>query len=161
MRDLNRVTLMGRVGQDPEVRYTAGGDPIANLSLATSETWKDKQGQKQERTEWHRIACFGKLAEIVKDYVRKGDPLYLEGAMRTRKWQGNDGQDRYTTEVVLSGPHAVVSLLGGSAARGGGGGQKPVQDDRKGQERRSEAPTASQGHTQNGQEGFYSDDIPF
>jgi single-strand DNA-binding protein len=152
---------MGRVGQDPDVRYTAGGDAVVNLSIATGESWKDKGGQKQERTEWHRVVAFGKLAEIVKVYVHKGDPLYVEGALRTRKWQGQDGQDRYTTEIVLSGPQAVLSLLGGSGGRGGASGSGGAAKGSGGQERPTEAPSASQGHTQSDDGDFYSDDIPF
>lgn len=102
MAGVNKVILVGNLGNDPEVRYGQNGNPVANFSLATSETWADKQtGQKQERTEWHRCVVFGKLAGIVEQYVRKGSKLYCEGQLRTRKWQDNSGQDRYTTEIVV------------------------------------------------------------
>ena len=100
---VNKVILVGYVGQEPDVKATQGGSQVVNLSIATSETWNDKQsGQKQERTEWHRVVFFGKLAEIVSSYVNKGSKLYVEGSLRTRKWQDNNGQDRYTTEIVGS-----------------------------------------------------------
>ncbi|MBM4210910.1 MAG: single-stranded DNA-binding protein [Gammaproteobacteria bacterium] len=102
-RGVNKVILVGNVGNDPEVRYTANGQAIANLSIATSEVWRDKAtGEKQERTEWHRVVFFGKAAEIVRDYVKKGAKLYVEGALRTRKWEDKNGAERYTTEVVSS-----------------------------------------------------------
>ncbi|ELU03747.1 hypothetical protein CAPTEDRAFT_51565, partial [Capitella teleta] len=100
-RGVNKVILVGHVGQDPVVRYTPGGEAVANISLATSEKWKDRNGQPQERTEWHRIVTFGKLADIAQQLVRKGSKLYIEGKLQTRKWQDNHGQDRYTTEVVV------------------------------------------------------------
>ena len=100
---VNKVILVGNVGQEPDVKATQGGSQVVNLSIATSETWNDKRsGQKQERTEWHRVVFFGKLAEIVSSYVNKGSKLYVEGSLRTRKWQDNNGQDRYTTEIVGS-----------------------------------------------------------
>jgi len=102
-RGVNKVILIGNLGADPEVRYMPSGEAVANVSLATSESWKDRNtGETQERTEWHRVVFFGKLAEIVKQYVHKGSKLYVEGKLRTRKWQGQDGQDRYTTEVVVA-----------------------------------------------------------
>lgn len=103
MSSVNKVILVGRLGNDPEVRYTATGSAVANISLATSENWKDKQtGEKQERTEWHRIVFFNKLAEIVAQYLRKGSLIYVEGALQTRKWQDKNGEDRYTTEIVAN-----------------------------------------------------------
>ena len=102
-RGVNKVILVGNVGGDPETRYLPNGNAVTNVTLATSESWKDKQtGQQQERTEWHRVVFFGRLAEIVAEYVRKGSQIYVEGSLRTRKWQGQDGQDRYTTEVVVA-----------------------------------------------------------
>jgi len=117
MSDLNKVCLLGRVGRDPEIRYTQGGEPIANFSLATSERWKGKDGQKQERTEWFRVDVFGKLAETVRDYVSKGKQLYLEGSLHTDEWQDKDGNKRQTTKVRLSGPRAVLILLGSKGDR--------------------------------------------
>jgi len=100
-RGVNKVILIGHCGQDPEAKFTANGAAVTNISLATSESWKDRQtGQQQERTEWHRVVFFNRLAEIVGEYVRKGTKLYIEGSLRTRKWQDQNGQDRYTTEIV-------------------------------------------------------------
>lgn len=101
-RGVNKVILIGNLGNDPDVRYLPSGDAVANMSLATSESWKDKNtGERQERTEWHRIVLFGRTAEIAKQYLHKGSKVYIEGKLRTRKWQGQDGQDKYTTEVVV------------------------------------------------------------
>ncbi len=103
MRGINKVTLIGHLGKDPEVRYTAGGAAVANITLATSETWKDKQtGEKQERTEWHRVVFFSRLADIVGEYLKKGAPIYVEGRIQTEKWQDQSGQDRYTTKIVAN-----------------------------------------------------------
>jgi len=102
-KGVNKVIIVGNLGNDPEVRYTQAGAAIANISVATSETWKDKQtGEQQERTEWHRIVGFNRLGEIMGEYLRKGSKVYVEGSLRTRKWQDKDGQDRYTTEIVAS-----------------------------------------------------------
>jgi single-strand DNA-binding protein len=102
-RGVNKVILIGNIGQDPEVRYTPAGSAITNISLATSETWKDKQsGQSQERTEWHRVVFFNRLAEIAGEYLRKGSKVYIEGSLRTRKWQDPQGQERYATEIVAN-----------------------------------------------------------
>jgi len=100
MASVNKVIIVGHLGNDVELRYTAAGDAIANLSVATSESWKDKNtGEKKEQTEWHRCSCFGKLAEICSQYLKKGSQVYVEGSMRTRKWTDKDGQERYTTEI--------------------------------------------------------------
>lgn len=118
MKGINKAVILGRVGKDPEIRYAGNGNAIANFSVATSESWKDKQtGQKQEKTEWHRVSSFGKLAEIIGQYVKKGDAIYIEGKIQTRKWQDNNGQDRYTTEIVAN----EMQMLGS----GNGGGQAP------------------------------------
>lgn len=102
-RGVNKVILVGNLGADPEVRYTPNEVAVATLSIATSETWKDKQtGERQERTEWHRVVCFSRLGEIAGEYLRKGAKVYVEGSLRTRKWQDQQGQDRYTTEIVAS-----------------------------------------------------------
>jgi single-strand DNA-binding protein len=102
-RGINKVILIGNLGADPEVRYLASGDPVANISLATSESWKDKQsGQQQERTEWHRVVIYGKMADIASKYMKKGSKVYIEGSLRTRKWQDKNGQEKYTTEVICS-----------------------------------------------------------
>jgi single-strand DNA-binding protein len=134
---INKVILVGNLGQDPEIRYTADGRPIANFSIATSETWRDKNsGERREKTEWHRVVVFGKLAEICGEYLSKGRQVYIEGKLQTRKWQGQDGQDRYTTEVVVdvrgtmqmlgsrdAGPSRPSSYAGNSGAGGGGNHQ--------------------------------------
>ncbi|MCC7413646.1 MAG: single-stranded DNA-binding protein, partial [Gammaproteobacteria bacterium] len=102
-RGINKVILIGNLGADPEVRYTAGGSAVANVRLATTDNWKDRQsGEQQERTEWHNIVFFARLAEIVGEYLRKGSQIYVEGRLQTRKWKDRDGNDRYTTEIVAS-----------------------------------------------------------
>ncbi len=110
MRGVNKVILIGNLGADPDVRYTPAGAAVANVSLATNESWKDKEtGEKRERTEWHRLVFFGKLAEVVGEHLKKGAPIYVEGKIQTRKWQAKDGTDHYTTEVVCS----EMQMLGG------------------------------------------------
>ncbi|MEO5368172.1 MAG: single-stranded DNA-binding protein [Magnetococcus sp. WYHC-3] len=126
---LNKVQLIGNLGQDPEVRFTQNGKPVANLSLATSDSWNDQQGQKQERTEWHRVVIFGKLAEIAQNYLRKGSKVYIEGSLQTRKWTDQQGQDRYTTEVVCNPFNSQMIILdsrGGGAAQAGGHAAAPA-----------------------------------
>lgn len=131
---VNKVILVGNLGRDPEVRTTNNGQKVVSFSIATSESWRDRNsGDRQERTEWHRVVIFAGggqgdgLAGVAEKYLRKGSKVYVEGELRTRKWQGQDGQDRYTTEVVLSGPRAVMTMLdgrgegGGSDSRSGGG----------------------------------------
>lgn len=114
-RGVNKVIIIGNLGQDPEVRYTPAGSAITTISVATSETWKDKQtGQPQERTEWHRVVFFNRLAEIAGEYLRKGSKVYLEGALRTRKWQDQQGQDRYSTDIVAS-EMQMLDTRGGAA----------------------------------------------
>ncbi|OCG69578.1 hypothetical protein A9G43_00675 [Gilliamella sp. Occ3-1] len=112
-RGINKVILVGNLGQDPEVRYMPNGNAVANISIATSETWKDKQtNENRERTEWHRVVVFGKLAEIAGEYLKKGSQVYLEGQLQTRKWQDQSGQDRYTTEVVINPIGGTLQILG-------------------------------------------------
>lgn len=121
---VNKVILVGNLGRDPEVRNTQDGARIVHLSIATSESWKDRgSGERKERTEWHRVVIFNdKLGEIAERYLRKGSKVYLEGALQTRKWAGQDGQERYTTEVVLSRFRGELTLLDGRGEGGGGGG---------------------------------------
>ena len=115
-RGVNKAIILGNLGQDPDVRYTAGGAAVTNISVATAESWKDKEtGQQQERTEWHRVVFFGRLAEIAGEYLRKGSQVYLEGRIQTRKWQDKEGQDRYTTEIVANEMQMLGSRSGGSA----------------------------------------------
>ncbi len=117
-RGVNKVILIGNLGNDPEVRYTPNGSAVASISLATSETWKDKQsGELQDRTEWHRVVFFSRLAEIVGEYLRKGSKIYLEGSLRTRKWQDKSGQDRYTTEIIASEMHMLDSKMATTAPK--------------------------------------------
>ncbi|MDX7988557.1 single-stranded DNA-binding protein [Xenorhabdus sp. 12] len=119
-RGVNKVILVGNLGQDPEVRYMPNGGAVANITLATSESWRDKQtGEMREKTEWHRVVLFGKLAEVAGEYLRKGSQVYIEGALQTRKWQDQSGQDRYTTEIVVN-VGGTMQMLGG---RGGAAGQ--------------------------------------
>ena len=116
-RGVNKVILIGNLGAEPEVRYMPSGQAVANVRLATNESWRDKEtGEQQERTEWHRIVFYGRLAEIVKEYLHKGSQIYLEGRLQTRKWQGQDGQERYTTEIVANDMQMLGSRTGGSAS---------------------------------------------
>ena len=112
MSGINKVILVGNIGAKPEVKYSSNGSAIANLSVATSETWNDKNsGEKQEKTEWHRVSLYGKLAEIAGQYLDRGSKVYVEGKLQTRKWQDKDGQDRYTTEIVVSGYGGTLQML--------------------------------------------------
>lgn len=112
MASVNKVIIVGNLGRDPETRYAPNGDAICNITVATTDSWKDKQtGEKKEQTEWHRVSFYGRLAEIAGQYLRKGSAVYVEGSLRTRKWQDQSGADRYTTEVVLSGPRATLVML--------------------------------------------------
>jgi len=136
MASVNKVILIGNLGRDPEVRYLPDGGAIANISVATTDVWKDKSGDKQERTEWHRVAFFGRLAEIAGEYLKKGSQVYIEGRLQTRKWQDKEGKERYTTEIVANEMKMLGSRGGGSepmtrepapaaAAAAEGGGAKP------------------------------------
>jgi single-strand DNA-binding protein len=127
MASVNKVILVGNLGRDPETRYTTGGDPITNVSIATTDTWKDKNGEKQEKTEWHRVAFFGKLAEIAGEYLKKGSQVYVEGRLQTRKWQDKEGQDKYTTEIVADRMQMLGSRSGGASA---GSGEPPPERER-------------------------------
>ncbi|MFO8045815.1 MAG: single-stranded DNA-binding protein [Halomonas sp.] len=127
-RGVNKVILIGNLGQDPEVRFLPSGAPVANLRLATTDTWMDKQsGQRQERTEWHTLVMFNKLAEIGQQYLKKGSRIYVEGRLQTRKWQGQDGQDRYSTEIVVNDMQMLDTRSGGGDAQGGQYGGAPQQ----------------------------------
>ena len=154
MSDLNKVQLIGRLGADPEVRQFANGGSVANLSVATGESWKDKTtGEKQEKTEWHRVAIFGKLADIAGQYLRKGSQVYLEGTLRTRKWQDNSGQDRYTTEVVVQGFGGTMIMLGSK-----GDGQQDTRPARQSdQPRQLDQPARTNGPPADD----FDEDVPF
>jgi single-strand DNA-binding protein len=152
-RGINKVILIGHLGADPETRAMPSGMTVANLRLATSESWKDKQsGEQQERTEWHNVALFGRLGEIAGEYLRKGSQVYIEGRLRTRKWQDKDGRDRYTTEIVAND----MQMIGGRGGGGGGGGGMSggMPEDRG----RGDMPEPAA--TGGGREEF-DDDIPF
>ncbi|WP_430472305.1 single-stranded DNA-binding protein [Vibrio furnissii] len=130
---VNKVILVGNLGSDPEVRYMPSGGAVANITVATSETWRDKAtGEQREKTEWHRVALYGKLAEVAGEYLRKGSQVYIEGQLQTRKWQDQSGQDRYSTEVVVQGYNGTMQMLGGRQqggmpAQGGGMNQQQQQ----------------------------------
>ncbi|STX27775.1 Single-strand binding protein (SSB) (Helix-destabilizing protein) [Legionella beliardensis] len=155
-RGINKVILIGNVGSDPEVRYMPNGNAVTTLSIATSETWKDKQsGDKQERTEWHRVVCFNRLGEIAGEYVRKGSKLYIEGSLRTRKWQDQQGQDRYTTEIIATDVQ-MLDTKGGSSVNYDDSQLAPPQN----QQQPSYQPT----NRKNPSEDAFAeldDDIPF
>ena len=119
---LNKVILVGNLGNDPDVRVMQSGDKVANISVATSERWRNKEGENQERTEWHRVSIFGKTAEIAEKYLRKGAKVLIEGQLRTRKWQDNNGVDKYTTEIIVSGYGSNMTMLDNRSGGGGGGG---------------------------------------
>lgn len=161
-RGVNKVILVGNCGQDPEIKYMPSGGAVTNISVATSETWKDKQtGQPQERTEWHRVVFFNRLAEIAGEYLRKGSKLYVEGSLRTRKWQDQGGQDRYTTEIVASDMQMLDSRSGGSEGQeyGGGGGYQPPRPQATQQP--SQAPSHSSQPAPPPAMDSFDDDIPF
>lgn len=148
-RGVNRVTILGNLGNDPEVKYTASGSAIANLTVATSESWNDKAtGEKKEMTEWHRVVLFGKLAEVAGEYLRKGSQVYIEGQLRTRKWTDTAGVEKYTTEIVV-GMNGVMQMLGGKQdskpQQQGGWGQpqqpKPQQQSKPATSGQSVPPT--------------------
>ncbi len=115
MASVNKVILVGNLGRDPETRYTTGGEAVTNVSIATTDSWKDKAGEKQERTEWHRVAFFGKLAEIAGEYLKKGSQVYVEGRLQTRKWQDKEGQEKYTTEIIADRMQMLGSRAGAAA----------------------------------------------
>lgn len=145
-RGINKVIIVGNLGGDPETRYMPSGSAVTNLTVATNESWKDKQtGEQKDRTEWHKVAMFNRLAEIAAEYLRKGSQVYIEGKLRTRKWQDKNGQDRWTTEIIAD----EMQMLGG---RGGGGGSAPMSSGQS-----SSPPSAP---PQAGPDDF-DDDIPF
>lgn len=144
-RGINKVIIIGNIGQDPEVKYMPSGGAVTNVSVATSETWKDKNtGQPQERTEWHRVVFFNRLGEIAGEYLKKGSKVYIEGSLRTRKWQAQDGTDRYTTEIVAS----EMQMLDGRGDNAGAGGS-PASNGHDQSSQYSNAPSQG-GHNQGG-----------
>lgn len=167
-RGINKVILIGNLGNDPETRYMPSGGAVTNLSLATSESWKDKQtGQQQERTEWHRVVFFNRLAEIAGEYLKKGSKVYVEGSLRTRKWQDKSGQDKYTTEIVGSEMQMLDSRGGGQGApypdAGGYDQSAPSQAPSQGASQAPASGGAPQGQPAAPAGNFddFDDDIPF
>lgn len=179
-RGVNKVILVGNLGQDPEVRYMPNGGAVANITLATSESWRDKQtGETKEKTEWHRVVLFGKLAEVAGEYLRKGSQVYIEGALQTRKWTDQAGVEKYTTEVVVN-VGGTMQMLGGRAQGGGapaGGGQGAGNNNGWGQpqqpqggnqfsggaqqSRPQQAPQQNSAPSNNEPPMDFDDDIPF
>jgi len=149
MASVNKVIIIGNLGRDPELRYLPSGDAVANLRIATTDKYKDRSGDMQEQTEWHSVAFFGKTAEVCGQYLKKGSQVYVEGSLRTRKWQDKDGQDRYSTEIVAN----EMQMLGGRGGGGGGGGNF---------ERSEPRPSgATAGGGSGGGRDEFDDDIPF
>jgi single-strand DNA-binding protein len=154
-RGVNKVILVGNLGRDPEMKYTASGAAIANITVATTDSWNDKQtGEKVEKTEWHRVVAFQRLAEIMGEYLKKGSQVYIEGRLQTRKWQDQNGQDRYTTEVVAND----MQMLG---SRGGEGGSRPAAGGGGGGGFRNNPPAQQGNAPSNSDNDFADDDIPF
>ncbi len=154
-RGVNKVILIGNLGADPEVRYMPSGGAVANVRLATTDSWKDRQsGEQQERTEWHRVVFFGRLGEIAGEYLRKGSKVYVEGRLQTRKWQGQDGQDRYTTEIVANDMQMLDSR-GGTATFPGDTASQSSPDDWAQAPKSKPQPAAAAPVTD------FDDDIPF
>lgn len=168
MASVNKVILIGNLGRDPETRYAPSGDAICNITLATTDTWKDKSsGERKEQTEWHRVVFFGRLAEIAGQYLKKGSQVYVEGSLRTRKWTDNNGQERYTTEIRAD----EMKMLGSREGRGSGDGGGAPRDDYDQREspqpqqfaprQRQQAPSQPQPSPAASNFGDFDDDIPF
>lgn len=162
-RGVNKVILVGNLGRDPEVRYLPSGSAVVNVTIATSESWKDKtSGERQERTEWHNVVFFGRLAEVAGEYLKKGSQVYVEGSLRTRKWQDKEGRDRYTTETVVSD----MQMLGGRSSSGSSGygaqagGNAPAGAD-AGAGASGSAGAAPERAASPAAAGEFDDDIPF
>jgi single-strand DNA-binding protein len=155
MAGINKVILVGRLGQDVELKYTASSDAVASMSVATSENWTDKSGQRQEKTEWHRVVMFRKLAEIAGQYLKKGSQVYIEGKLQTNKWQDNTGADRYTTQIVANSMQMLDSK--NSAGTSGAGQQPPQQSQQPQQDSQSPQAPITPVETNDS----FEDDIPF
>jgi single-strand DNA-binding protein len=155
-RGVNKVILIGNLGNDPDVRYTASGAAVANISLATAESWRDKEsGEQQERTEWHRVVFFGRLAEIVAEYLKKGSQVYVEGRLQTRKWQDKEGKDRYSTEIVANEMQMLGSRSGGNSNQSYMDQTPPHDDDTSSGDKPQKKATAKP------KDDDFDDDIPF
>ena len=151
---VNKVILVGRLGKDPETRYMTNGEAVTNATLATSENWKDKSGEKQEKTEWHNLVFYRRLAEIAGEYLKKGSQVYVEGKLQTRKWQTKEGQDRYTTEIIVN----EMQMLGSKA---GGGSFEVVENKPAASSSGSTAPAARSAPAAKNSFDNFDDDIPF
>jgi single-strand DNA-binding protein len=172
-RGINKVILIGNLGADPETRAMPSGTTVANLRIATSESWRDKQsGEQQERTEWHRVALFGRLAEIAGEYLRKGSQVYIEGSLRTRKWQDKQGNERYSTEIIGNelqmlggrggaGAGAGAGAEGGARAGGGAGAAHAYAEESGGGASQGGGASAGGGGSKGGSGEEFDDDIPF
>jgi len=159
MASVNKVILIGNLGRDPETRYTTGGDAVTNIRIATTDTWKDKAGEKQEKTEWHSVVFFGRQAEIAGEYLKKGRQIYVEGRLQTRKWQDKEGQDRYTTEIVADRMQMLGSREGSGAAHTA---DEPPDRERASTAGATSTPNAKGGAPQSKKNvDDLDDDIPF
>jgi len=159
MASVNKVILVGNLGRDPEMRFMPNGEAVCNFSIATTDSWKDKSGQKQERTEWHNIVIYRKLAEIAGEYLKKGRPVYIEGRLQTRKWQTKEGQDRYTTEIIAD----QMQMLGGRDGGVGSSSYDSIDEDqsRPQQTARPAQAAPAQQPASGGDFDAFEDDIPF
>ncbi len=160
MASVNKVILIGNLGRDPEVRYMPSGDALATLNLATTDTWKDKSGEKQERTEWHRVSMFGRLAEIAGEYLKKGSQVYIEGRIQTRKYTDKDGVEKYSTEIVAN----EMKMLGGRGGAGMSGGTADMDSAPRAPSRQAASGGASSAPARAPAGGSFDDledDIPF
>ena len=157
MPSVNKVILMGNLGRDPEVRFMPNGDAVCNFSIATTDSWKDKAGEKQEKTEWHNIVMYRRLAEIAGEYLKKGRPVYLEGRLQTRKWQTKEGQDRYTTEVIADS----MQMLGGRDGVPAQESQTSAQPDTKNEFDQTPSRNNQSGSSNSTSFDEFEDDIPF
>jgi len=158
MASVNKVIIVGNLGRDPETRYMPDGGAITNISVATTDKWKDKNGEMQEKTEWHRVAFFGKLAEIAGEYLKKGSQVYVEGRLQTRKWQDKDGADKYTTEIVAN----QMQMLGSRQGMGGGrGAEAPESAEGGGSSGGGSRPASKPAAKSGGKFDDFEDDIPF
>ena len=153
MPSVNKVILLGNLGRDPELRFLPNGDAVCNFSIATTDSWKDKAGEKQEKTEWHNVVMYRKLAEIAGEYLKKGRPVYLEGRLQTRKWQTKDGQDRYTTEIVADN----MQMLGGRDT----GTQSVAKNEFNQEPKKNDSPSKADDSSAASSFDEFEDDIPF
>ena len=157
MPSVNKVILMGNLGRDPEVRFMPNGDAVCNFSIATTDSWKDKAGERQEKTEWHNIVMYRRLAEIAGEYLKKGRPVYLEGRLQTRKWQTKEGQDRYTTEVIADS----MQMLGGRDGAPAQESQPSSQPEARDEFDQTPSRNNQSGSSNNNSFDEFEDDIPF